>query len=97
VAAIQSYVLSQCASPIFELLWPMDVNDPDKCKLRLDTRKPTKPEAEIGALTRVARPWSIDCKSRLPYSNEYSKVERALRRSGKWNAAGGTCPGRRLG
>ena len=33
VAAIQSYVLSQCPSAIFELLWPMDVNDPDNCKL----------------------------------------------------------------
>ncbi len=33
VAAIQSYVLSQCAPAIFELLWPMDVNDPDNCKL----------------------------------------------------------------
>ena len=27
VAAIQSYVLSQCPSAVFELLWPMDVND----------------------------------------------------------------------
>jgi hypothetical protein len=33
VAAIQSYVLSQCPSAVFELLWPMDVNDPDTCKL----------------------------------------------------------------
>src|ERR1035437_5570647 len=33
VAAIQSYVLSQCPSATFELLWPMDVNDPDNCKL----------------------------------------------------------------
>jgi hypothetical protein len=33
VAAIQTYVLSQCPSAIFELLWPMDVNDPDNCKL----------------------------------------------------------------
>ncbi len=33
VAAIQSYVLSQCPAAIFELLWPMDVNDPDNCKL----------------------------------------------------------------
>ena len=33
VAAIQSYVQSQCASVVFELLWPMDVNDPDNCKL----------------------------------------------------------------
>jgi len=33
VAAIQSYVLSQCSSAVFELLWPMDVNDPDNCKL----------------------------------------------------------------
>ena len=33
VAAIQSFVLSQCSSAVFELLWPMDVNDPDNCKL----------------------------------------------------------------
>jgi hypothetical protein len=33
VAAIQSYVLAQCPSAIFELLWPMDVNDPDSSKL----------------------------------------------------------------
>jgi len=33
VAAIQSYVLSKCPSANFELLWPMDVNDPDNCKL----------------------------------------------------------------
>ena len=33
VAAIQSYVISQCPSAMFELLWPMDVNDPDNCKL----------------------------------------------------------------
>jgi hypothetical protein len=33
VAAIQIYVLSQCPSAVFELLWPMDVNDPDTCKL----------------------------------------------------------------
>jgi hypothetical protein len=33
VAAIQSAVLSQCPSAVFELLWPMDVNDPDNCRL----------------------------------------------------------------
>jgi hypothetical protein len=33
VAAIQSAVLAQCPSAVFELLWPMDVNDPDNCKL----------------------------------------------------------------
>jgi hypothetical protein len=33
VAAIQSYVLSQVPSAVFELLWPMDVNDPDNCRL----------------------------------------------------------------
>jgi len=33
VAAIQSSVLSQCSSAVFELLWPMDVNDPDNGKL----------------------------------------------------------------
>jgi hypothetical protein len=33
VPSIQSYVLSQCPSAVFELLWPMDVNDPDHCRL----------------------------------------------------------------
>jgi len=33
VAAIQSAVLAQCPSAVFELLWPMDVNDPDNCRL----------------------------------------------------------------
>ena len=33
VAAIQSAVLALCPSAMFELLWPMDVNDPDNCKL----------------------------------------------------------------
>lgn len=33
VAAIQSAVLAQCPTTVFELLWPMDVNDPDHCKL----------------------------------------------------------------
>ncbi len=33
VAAIQSAVLAQCPSAVFELLWPMDVNDPDTCRL----------------------------------------------------------------
>jgi hypothetical protein len=33
VAVIQSAVLAQCPSAVFELLWPMDVNDPDSCRL----------------------------------------------------------------
>jgi hypothetical protein len=33
VAAIQSAVLAQAPSALFELLWPMDVNDPDRCRL----------------------------------------------------------------
>ena len=33
VAAIQSAVLAQCPSAVFELLWPMDVSDPDNCRL----------------------------------------------------------------
>ena len=33
VAAIQSAVLAHCPSVVFELLWPMDVNDPDNCRL----------------------------------------------------------------
>jgi hypothetical protein len=32
-AAIQASVLTQSPSAVFELLWPMDVNDPDMCKL----------------------------------------------------------------
>jgi phage tail sheath gpL-like len=33
VAGIQSAVLAQTPSALFELLWPMDVNDPDRCRL----------------------------------------------------------------
>jgi hypothetical protein len=53
VAAIQSYVLSQCPSAIFELLWPMDVNDPDNCKLRgTSTSRRNGPRARAPVLTR---------------------------------------------
>jgi hypothetical protein len=31
--AVQTYVLARCPSAVFELLWPLDVNDPDTCKL----------------------------------------------------------------
>lgn len=33
VAAIQSAVLAQVPATLFELLWPLDVNDPTNCKL----------------------------------------------------------------
>jgi len=49
VAAIQSYVLSQCPSALFELLWPMDVNDPDNCKLLRYINLPTKWSTRAGS------------------------------------------------
>jgi len=42
VAAIQSYILSQCPSALFELLWPMDVNDPDTRELLRYINLPTQ-------------------------------------------------------
>jgi len=49
VAAIQSYVLSQCPSAVFELLWPMDVNDPDNCKLTRYINLPTQWTTRAGS------------------------------------------------
>jgi hypothetical protein len=49
VAAIQSYVLSQCRTAIFELLWPMDVNDPDNCKLMRYVNLPTQWTTRAGS------------------------------------------------
>ena len=49
VAAIQSYVLSQCPSAVFELLWPMDVNDPDNCKLLRYINLPSQWKARAGS------------------------------------------------
>jgi hypothetical protein len=49
VAAIQSYVLSQCASAAFELLWPMDVNGPDNCKLLRYINLPSQWMARSGS------------------------------------------------
>jgi hypothetical protein len=49
VAAIQSYVLSQVPSAVFELLWPMDVNDPDTCKLLRYINLPTQWTARAGS------------------------------------------------
>jgi hypothetical protein len=49
VAAVQSYVLSQCPSAIFELLWPMDVNDPDNCKLLRYINLPSQWTARSGS------------------------------------------------
>jgi hypothetical protein len=49
VAAIQSYVLSHCPSVVFELLWPMDVNDPDNCKLLRYINLPTQWTTRAGS------------------------------------------------
>jgi len=49
VAAIQSYVLSQCPSAVFELLWPMDVNDPDNCKLLRHINLPSQWTTRAGS------------------------------------------------
>ena len=49
VAAIQSYVLSHCPSAIFELLWPMDVNDPDNCRLLRYINLPSQWMARTGS------------------------------------------------
>jgi hypothetical protein len=49
VAAIQSYVLSQCPSAVFELLWPMDVNDPDNCRLLRYINLPSQWTARAGS------------------------------------------------
>ncbi len=49
VAAIQSAVLAQCPSAVFELLWPMDVNDPDNCKLLRYINLPPQWTARAGS------------------------------------------------
>ena len=49
VAAIQSYVLSHCPKAIFELLWPMDVNDPDNCRLLRYINLPSQWMARTGS------------------------------------------------
>jgi hypothetical protein len=49
VAAIQSYVLSQYSAAVFELLWPMDVNDPDNCKLLRYINLPSQWTARSGS------------------------------------------------
>jgi hypothetical protein len=33
ISAIQSYVAASCPTTLFEVLWPMDVNDPSACRL----------------------------------------------------------------
>ena len=49
VAAIQSYVLTECPSVVFELLWPMDVNDPDNCRLLRYINLPRQWTARAGS------------------------------------------------
>ena len=49
VAAIQSYILAQVPSAVFELLWPMDVNDPDNCRLTRYINLPSQWTARSGS------------------------------------------------
>ena len=47
--AIQSAVLASYPSASFELLWPMDVNDPDTCKLMRYVNLPSAWQARAGS------------------------------------------------
>ncbi|MGD0497538.1 MAG: hypothetical protein ABSC23_03780 [Bryobacteraceae bacterium] len=49
VAAIQAYVLSQFPSAVFEVLWPMDVNDPDTAQLLRYINLPSQWTARSGS------------------------------------------------
>jgi hypothetical protein len=49
VAAIQSAVLAQCPTAVFELLWPMDVNDPGTCRLLRYVNLPAQWTARAGS------------------------------------------------
>ena len=45
----RAYVLAQCPSALFELLWPMDVNDPDNCRLLLYINLPSQWKTRAGS------------------------------------------------
>ncbi|HYW46753.1 MAG TPA: hypothetical protein VE959_28055 [Bryobacteraceae bacterium] len=47
--AIRAYVLATYPSASFELLWPMDVNDPDNCKLMRYVNLPATWTARAGS------------------------------------------------
>jgi hypothetical protein len=40
ISAIQSYVAASCPTTRFEVLWPMDVNDPSTCRLNYSVNLP---------------------------------------------------------
>ncbi len=70
VAAIQSAVLAQYPSAVFELLWPMDVNDPDNCRLLRYINLPpqwTTRAGENPACLRPPDPSSSQIGSEIPY------------------------------
>jgi hypothetical protein len=49
VDAIRTYVLASYPAAVFELLWPMDVNDPDTCRLARYINLPTEWQARAGS------------------------------------------------
>ncbi len=49
VAAVQAAVLASVSTALFELLWPLDVNDPDNCKLLRYVNLPTTWQARAGS------------------------------------------------
>jgi len=49
VDAIRTYVLASYPAAVFELLWPMDVNDPDTCRLTRYINLPTEWQARAGS------------------------------------------------
>jgi hypothetical protein len=49
VDAIRNYVLASYPAALFELLWPMDVNDPDTCRLTRYINLPTEWQARAGS------------------------------------------------
>src|SRR5208337_329006 len=49
VDAIRNYVLASYPAAVFELLWPMDVNDPDTCRLTRYINLPAEWQARAGS------------------------------------------------
>ena len=47
--AIRTYVLASYPTATFELLWPMDVNDPDTCRLTRYITLPAEWQARAGS------------------------------------------------
>ena len=49
VDGIRSSVLASYSTAVFELLWPMDVNDPDTCRLTRYINLPTEWQTRTGS------------------------------------------------